>query len=148
MPVYEFYCGNCDNHASTFAPMKDAPTEFTCVTCGRSDMVRIWSFSTGNKEYKQPIISQSLAIHPEQAAEHRAAFPDVKLTDEQFPTFENYQQHDKYLEKSGFVKRKGMHTRKTIKQGKVTKRVTMGDVHRRLETEQGNTETVLRPDKE
>jgi len=156
MPIYEYRCEICGKEEERVLPMSaDIPSSVPCTRFAefgdgacKGTAHRVYSFASGNTEYNNPIISQSLAVHPEQAAEHRAAFPDVKLKDNQFPVFENYQQHDKYLEKSGFVKRKGMHTRLKNRHGVITKRVTMGDVHRRLETEQGNTETVLPPEKE
>ena len=138
MPLYPYKC-DCGNYIEIRASLKDAPKGSECSRCG-ADMYRVYSFATGNKEYSKPIVSQSLAISPEQAQEHKKLFPDVKLHDNQFPVFENYQQHDKYLEKTGFVKQKGLHTKSVTKNGRVTKRVTMGDVHRRLANKQGNTE--------
>ena len=136
MPLYPFYCEKCGNYTEIHASVADRPKEMKCV-CGEM-MDRQYSFNSGNKEYSKPIISQSLAINPCQAAEHRQNFPDVQLKDDQFPVFENYQQHDKYLKETGFVKQKGLHNKS--RNGKIMKRVTMGDVHRRLELEQGNTE--------
>jgi len=137
MPMYPYNCDKCNHYVEIRASIHDAPKGMTCNHCGEA-MTRIYSFHSGNKEYSKPIVSQSLAITPEQAAEHRMNFPDIKLQDDQFPVFENYQQHDKYLEKTGFVKKTALHSKS--KNGKIIKRVTMGDVRRRLEEEQGSTE--------
>jgi len=70
-------------------------------------MIRDYSeekVNTGNKEYGSEIHSDSLAIMPSQVKEHQQKFPDVKIDNEGRPVFDNYQQHDKYLEQIGAVK--------------------------------------------
>lgn len=71
--------------------------------------------NVGNKEYAKPLHSDSLAISPSQRAEHQKLFPDIKLDDQCRPVFENYRQHDSYLEKTGFVKLKQRKKRRTKK---------------------------------
>lgn len=60
----------------------------------------------GNRPYFKPLHSDSLAINPCQAEEHRRLFPDIGLDSECRPIFENYKQHDDYLKQTGFVKQK------------------------------------------
>lgn len=139
MPLYEYQCEKCGHVLEIMRGMsEDKPEVLSCDACGGGIARRIFSFASGNKEYSKPIISQSLAINPSQAAEHRQHFPDIELKDNQFPVFENYQQHDRYLEKTGFVKQRALHNKS--RNGKIIERVTMGDVRRRLELKQGNTE--------
>jgi hypothetical protein len=71
-------------------------------------------FSTPKDTYSKPIISDSMAVPPEQIAEHLATFPDIKMTNAGQPIFDNYAKHDAYLEKTGFVKQPGK-TRKRVK---------------------------------
>jgi hypothetical protein len=59
--------------------------------------------------YATPLHSDSLAIAPDQAEEHRRLFPDIKLDEQCRPVFEKYSQHDAYLEKCGFVKQTNKH---------------------------------------
>lgn len=72
------------------------------------------------KQYSKPIVSQSLAINPCQAAEHRRMFPYIKLVDDQFPVFDNYQEHDAYLNEAGFVKQTNGCTKKRTRHGIAT----------------------------
>jgi hypothetical protein len=57
--------------------------------------------------YQRSIISDSLAMHPDQIPEHNRMFPDVKVHKDGRPEFTNYKQHQTYLEKTGFVKMPG-----------------------------------------
>ena len=49
-------------------------------------------------------ISDSLAINPDQMKEHHEQFPDVDVLPDGRIKFTSIRQHDKYLEKTGFVK--------------------------------------------
>ena len=79
--------------------------------------------------YDKPIVSSSMAINPEQIAEHKATFPDIAVTPEGCPVLDNYSQHEAYLEKTGFVKHPGKRVNNSGK--RVTK---LSDVKKRLET--------------
>lgn len=88
-------------------------------------MRRVYSFSpAGVRDYKTPLISQSLAMNPSQIAEHKKHFPDVEVTPDGCPVFTNYRQHDEYLEKTGFVKNpnRGGRTHTRFGVGRVVKR--------------------------
>jgi len=102
MPEYKFAC-DCGNRESVIWPMKDSGKILKCSKCGQ-DMYREYNFSIGGDTYSKPIVSDSLAISPEQIPEHRQHFPDVEVTPEGQPVFENYKQHESYLQKTGFVK--------------------------------------------
>lgn len=103
MPRYDFAC-NCGNKQSVIRSMKDYKKSLKCSKCGRK-MFRTYNFSVGGDTYSKPIVSDSLAISPEQISEHRELFPDVEVTSEGQPVFENYRQHDNYLKKTGFRKK-------------------------------------------
>ena len=62
--------------------------------------------------YSQALHSDSLAISPSQVEEHRRHFPDIELDNECRPVFSNYKQHDAYLEKTGFRKKRSRNRRK------------------------------------
>jgi len=101
MPLYCFKC-NCGETIEVVKPMSESHRLQLCA-CGEI-MSRVYSFNCGNKEYAKPLHSDSLAITPGQVAEHQRLFPDVKIDSDCRPVFENYQQHNKYLEKTGFIK--------------------------------------------
>jgi predicted RNA-binding Zn-ribbon protein involved in translation (DUF1610 family) len=98
--IHTFICDDC--HIET----KDTDTMIVhkCPQCGKGmrwDMaIRI----RGETYYARPIISQSLAMHPSQIEEHRKLFPDIKVTPDGCPIFDNYKDHDNYLKATGFVK--------------------------------------------
>ena len=107
MPLYEFKCGECGHVTGVTAPMKAAPIGENCESCGSMNTSRIFEFREGNRDYATPIVSQSLAMHPEQIGEHRRLFPEIKVTDDGCPVFSNYADHDAYLKKTGFQKNPG-----------------------------------------
>lgn len=65
----------------------------------------------GNKSYGKPLISESLGIHPEQAAEHRKNHPNVEVMPEGQLRFNNYQDHKNYLNKIAWDKKESKRKR-------------------------------------
>ncbi len=112
MPQYNFAC-DCGNKQSVIWSMRDAGKILECSQCGQ-DMYREYNFSVGGDTYSKPLVSDSLAINPEQIPEHREHFPDVEVLPDGRPKFENFKQHDNYLKKTGFVKQ----TQKIKRKGK------------------------------
>jgi len=87
--------------------MKDADRPQLCI-CG-ADMQRDFQADlpfTSGRDYHKAIVSDSLAINPDQMNEHQQKFPDVKVLPDGRPVFDNYKQHDDYLEKTGFKKQR------------------------------------------
>ncbi len=116
MPTYTFRCSGCGNVDELLLHMIESDDHQTCKLCGFS-MNRDYqadSINVGNKDYAKPIHSDSLAMSPDQVSEHQKLFPDVKIDSECRPVFENFKQHDGYLEKTGFVK----HRQKIRKKGR------------------------------
>jgi len=106
-----------------FLRMADSDKCQVCEVC-ESTMDRDYQadlVNVGNVDYAKPIHSDSLAISPDQVAEHQRLFPDVKIDSECRPILENYKQHDAYLEKTGFIK----HPQKQKKRGKTFKQGDM-----------------------
>jgi len=58
----------------------------------------------GKRSYHKPIVSDSLAMNPNQIPEHRKLFPDVQVTSEGQPVFDNFSDHEKYLQKCNIEK--------------------------------------------
>jgi putative FmdB family regulatory protein len=104
MPLYEFQCGECGHVTGVIAPMSSVPTTTPCEMGCSLPSTRIFSFNSGNVDYANPIVSQSLAMHPEQIDEHKRLFPDIPVTPDGCPVFSNFADHEAYLKKTGFVK--------------------------------------------
>lgn len=106
MPTYCYRCLNCKATSEVVRPMKKYHEPFKCPECG-IEMVRNYAAerpNIGDKEYSRPIHSDSLAIMPSQVEEHKKKFPNIKLDSECRPIFDNYREHQKYLDATGFRK--------------------------------------------
>lgn len=114
MPLYEFRCSNCDAVEGIVCRMSDdIPETLPCKCTGEKH--RIYGFHTPQERYYKPLISDSLAMNPDQIAEHRRMFPDIKVHPDGRPEFTGFKQHDEYLEKTGFHKIKQKKRRKLKK---------------------------------
>ena len=107
MPLYNYKCGMCSSRSSDIRTMADRNNHTTCDNCGGTVErdCGTESPSIRGKDYHHPLHSDSLAINPCQIEEHRKLFPDVKIDSEGRPIFENYRQHDTYLEKCNVDKK-------------------------------------------
>ena len=108
MPIYPMICDECNRTEDVVARMKDKLSH-KC-SCG-AQMRRNWQESTPlrncqGREYTRPIVSNSLAMNPNQIAEHRKLFPNIKVHPDGRPEFTNFKDHDDYLKKTGFKKNK------------------------------------------
>lgn len=107
LPFYCFVCDSCGKKLTALRTMKHRNDVASCE-CGESmhrDLpAEAPHAQSRGRDYSKPIHSNSLAISPSQVAEHKRLFPNVKLDSECRPVFDNYTDHNKYLEKTGFVK--------------------------------------------
>ena len=107
MPVYTFVCPECGQRDEVVRPMKDSGNPHKCSECGadtRRDFQSDLGHVTGT-EKGDTFWSQSLAISPDQAAEHRRLFPDVKIAPDGRIGFDSNKQRSEYLDATGFVKK-------------------------------------------
>jgi len=104
VPIYSFICPECGIKEERVRTMKNADKECICA-CG-AEMNRNFAVDIPHtsKDYKRPIYSNSLAINPEQRAEHEKVFPKIKLDNQCRPIFDNYYDHQDYLNKCNLVK--------------------------------------------
>ena len=104
MPIYSFICPKCDARDERVRAMKNADKACICI-CG-TKMNRDFAADIPHaaNDYKKPIHSDSLAINPEQRAEHEKLFPDIKLDNQCRPIFDNFQSHEKYMKQCNIVK--------------------------------------------
>jgi len=115
MPEYHFACDKCKRADSVIWPMSRSGELLDCEVCG-GKMYRVYNFSVGGDEYSKPVVSDALAMNPDQIPEHREHFPDVEVRPDGRPVFKDFKQHDNYLKKTGFVK----HTKKVHRLGRQT----------------------------
>lgn len=104
MPVYSFVC-ECGNKEERVRSMKNANKGCMCTACGTKmnrDLKVDVPFMSG--DYKRAVHSDSLAISPDQRAEHLKTFPNIKLDSQNRPVFDNFQNHQVYLNKCNIVK--------------------------------------------
>jgi len=118
MPRYEYVCPKCGNETEAIKPMVEADTLEPCDVCGT---IMVHDFQAenvlvgaGRRSYHKPIVSDSMAVAPNQVAEHRRLFPDVKVLDDGRPVFDNFSDHEKYMKKCNIEKV----PQKTKKRGK------------------------------
>lgn len=117
MARYSYICPYCtytyEDARSMFAP----EPVINCEVCNHK-MKRDYSvdrFNTGSKKYTKPLISHSMAMHPEQIAEHRQLHPEVEVTKDGCPIFNNTKEHDNYLKKMKWEKRPSKRMRRPKK---------------------------------
>lgn len=99
MPVHEFICDNC----GYICVDCDTKKVHICIDCGHEMRWNLHGVGIASGDYHH--VSESLAISPEQAMEHREMFPDVNVLDDGRLEFNSYKAHDRYLTKTGFVKK-------------------------------------------
>ena len=86
MPMYAFRCTECGHKESFLLPIKGRHACPNCPKCGtHKTMERDVSAEGGastNKQYDNPIYSESMGVAPDQVGERRAKFPDIPHTDD------------------------------------------------------------------
>jgi hypothetical protein len=112
--IYPFKCKECSLTVDFVCPHAELEgKDKTCINCG-AELVR--DYQAGKPRvhadsYSKPIHSDALAIHPEQVEEHRRLYPKIPIDEKCRPVFQNYPDHDEYLEKTGHVKLPGKRKR-------------------------------------
>ena len=98
MRLHDYKCLDCDCHFSDKAV--DAPD---CPECG--------SIKTGmdcniaiHGNYRHPVHSDAMAIHPDQRAEHERRFPNIRIDKQNRPIFDNFTDHQAYLDQCNIIK--------------------------------------------
>ena len=107
MPRYDYLCPVCGETDEIVRPMADAMKPHSCscgITMNRDLRAEGVLVGAGRRSYSKPIVSDSLAILPEQIPEHRRMFPNIEVTGEGQPVFDNYSDHEAYLKKCNFEK--------------------------------------------
>lgn len=107
MPRYCYICPECDKAIEIINSIAEVTKPQYCI-CGaklkRNFQAESVLVGAGRRSYHKPIVSDSLAMNPNQIAEHRRAFPDIKVLDDGRPVFDNFADHEKYLQKCNIEK--------------------------------------------
>lgn len=111
MPIYGFRCYEHNIYEEILCAREDCPEVGSgdcpkCPECGK-EMGRDFSSRRGRQtstSYGSGVISQAMAINPDQTEEHNKLFPGVEVLQDGCIRFANYKQHDDYLKKTGFRK--------------------------------------------
>ena len=111
MPMYTYVCPDCNQAKEVIMTMAEVDTMAVLCKCRGVGKATVMSrdfkadlFHTPKDTYSKPIVSNSLAVAPDQIAEHRKQFPDIQMTKEGQPVFDKYSTHEAYLEKTNFKK--------------------------------------------
>ena len=98
MPTHEFVCDDCG------VRIEDNTTKeiHRCYKCGKD--MRWDSRVAIHSNYDRPIVSDALAINPEQIPEHRRLFPNIEVRPDGRPVFDNFTDHEGYMKKCGIIK--------------------------------------------
>jgi len=118
MPLYSFRCPKCENKEERIHAMQDADKRCMCTECGvkmNRDLQADVPFMSGGDYGSRTIHSDSLAISPSQREEHLKTFPDIKLDSQCRPIFDNYYDHQNYLDKCNIIKERKKVKSKTRK---------------------------------
>jgi len=123
MPIYCYRCPECGARRDVVKPMKNASDEEYCTRCAQEDRTTIVlnrDFGSERKgitgtEKGETFWSQSLAISPSQAAEHRRMFPNVRVRGDGCLGFDSVKERSDYCDRTGFYKRPGKKKRRTKK---------------------------------
>ena len=105
MSIYSFVCLKCGNKEEHIRHMKDANKRCMCI-CGAKmnrDLQADIPFASGDY-HNGAVHSDSLAINPDQREEHLKTFPNIELDAKNRPVFDNFQNHQAYLDKCNIVK--------------------------------------------
>ena len=99
MVKHSFVCDDCK------IVIQDTDTKeiHKCPKCG-GDMRWDLTGMAIHGNYKHPIHSDALAIHPDQRAEHEQRFPNIEIDKQNRPVFSNFVDHENYLKKCNLVK--------------------------------------------
>ncbi len=111
MPIYGYRCEEhniCEEVlcAAVNRPRGGSDDCPKCPECGKR-MIEDWrpkGKRQTSRSYGSGVISQAMAISPDQIEEHHKLFPGVDVLPDGCIKFDNYQQHDKYLKQTGFQK--------------------------------------------
>ena len=107
MPLYDYIC-TCGHQEEVLREMAERGDPYECPNCKElmhRDMAAEHGAVPVGCENAKPFWSDSLAISPDQTAEHRERFPDVLVDQQGRVGFVSHKQREKYLDTCGFVKK-------------------------------------------
>lgn len=97
--IHSFVCDGCQ------VEVEDTNTKIIhkCPKCGQDMRWKLDGIGIAQGDYHH--VSDSLAIHPDQAAEHRKAFPEVGVLPDGRLEFDSVRVQERYANTCGFEKK-------------------------------------------
>ena len=117
MPEFSFICNECGTRKTEFVKRHVDLIIPCCLNCTQQ-MSRDFHADAPNVPaggYCRAIHSDSLAVAPSQRGEHERLFPYITLDNKCRPVFDNYTDHQRYLDETGFVKNRAKQRRRLTK---------------------------------
>jgi putative FmdB family regulatory protein len=108
VPMYCYVCPECGRRLEVMRSIqgRDDPVTCECGTPARRDFTSELPNATGTQR-GDTFWSESLAISPDQTAEHRRFFPNVQVDREGRLGFDSVRERSDYLDRCGFDKKPG-----------------------------------------
>ncbi len=109
MIIHTFICDDCQ------VEVKDTNTKIIhhCPECQKEMRWKLDGIGIAQGDYHH--VSESLAIHPDLATEHRKNFPDVDVLPDGCLEFHSVRSQERYANRCGFEKKAQRIRRKGIK---------------------------------
>ncbi len=98
MTIHYFICDDCNVMVSGTS----TKIIHKCPEC--SEDMRWDTHVAIHGNYKHPVHSDAMAIHPDQRAEHEQRFPNIRIDKQNRPIFDNFTDHQAYLDKCNIIK--------------------------------------------
>ena len=98
MTLHNFVCDVCN----VFTQDTNTKHIHKCFNCGGDMRWDVHVAIHGN--YKHPVHSDAMAIHPDQRAEHEREFPNIRIDKQNRPIFDNFTDHEAYMKKCNIIK--------------------------------------------
>jgi len=98
MAIHTFKCDSCR------ISIDDDNTKMVhvCPKCGGEMYWDLGNLGICEGDYRH--VSNSLAMNPDQIAEHKGHFPDIEVLPDGRPMFTSPKQQERYLDATGFYK--------------------------------------------
>jgi len=118
VPEYNYKCSECGRLASELRRVKDRNKKVPCVLPTPGDpghhcegvMERSpWSErkNSPNQDYRKPVLSDAMAVHPAQVAEHRKEHPNIPILDDGRVVCRSHADRKRIMKELGFHDKDG-----------------------------------------
>lgn len=101
------YCYECDKCSRKSEELRDRDKRNARKKCKcggvfrrnlRSELV-----NSPEQDYRTPVLSDAMGVHPNQVQEHRRAFPDIPITDDGRVVCSSHANKKRHMKALGFI---------------------------------------------